>query len=60
MQIIDQQQRKERLKKALDDAVALGVFAGVDGVVFQNEQRQDRNIADFKCIENLRVINPLL
>jgi len=44
----------------LDDAVALGVFAGVDGVVLQNEQRQDRNIADFKCIENLRVINPLL
>ena len=45
MQITDpQQQRKERLKKALDDAVALGVFAGVDGVAWQNEQRQDRNI----------------
>ena len=45
MQITDpQQQRKERLKKTLDDAVALGVFAGVDGVAWQNEQRQDRNI----------------
>ena len=43
-QITDRQQRKERLKKALDAAVALGVFAGVDGVAWQNEQRQDRNI----------------
>ena len=42
--ITDRQQRKEQLKKALDDAVALGVFAGVDGVAWQNEQRQDRNI----------------
>jgi hypothetical protein len=42
--ITDRQQRKERLKKALNDAVALGVFAGVDGVAWQNEQRQDRNI----------------
>jgi hypothetical protein len=45
MQIPDpQQQRKERLKKAMDDAVALGVFAGVDGVAWQNEQRQGRNM----------------
>ncbi|MFU8789200.1 MAG: hypothetical protein ACNA7G_09220 [Methylobacter sp.] len=42
--ITDQKQRKERLKKALDNAVALGVFAGIDGVAWQNEQRQDRNI----------------
>jgi hypothetical protein len=49
--ITDRQQRKEQLKKALDDAVALGVFAGVDGVVFQNEQRQDRNIADFNVLK---------
>jgi hypothetical protein len=42
--IKDHQQRKERLKKALDNAVALGVFAGVDGVAWQHEQRQDRNI----------------
>jgi hypothetical protein len=40
----DPQQRKERLRKALDNAVALGVFAGVDGVQWQNEQRQDRDI----------------
>jgi hypothetical protein len=38
------QQRKERLKKALDNAVELSIFAGVDGVEWQNEQRQDRNI----------------
>ena len=42
--ITDRQQRKEQLKKALDNAVALGVFAGVDGVLWQNEQRKDRNI----------------
>jgi hypothetical protein len=42
--ITDQEQRKERLKKALDNAVTLGVFAGIDGVEWQNEQRQDRNI----------------
>lgn len=42
--IKDHQQRKMRLKKALDNAVAQGVFAGVDGVVWQHEQRQDRNI----------------
>jgi len=42
--ITDQEQRKERLKKALDNAVTLGVFAGIDGVAWQNEQRQDRNI----------------
>lgn len=40
----DPRQRKERLAKALDNAVALGIFAGVDGVQWQNEQRQDRNI----------------
>jgi hypothetical protein len=42
--ITDRQQRKEQLKKALDNAVALGVFADVDGVAWQNEQRQDRYI----------------
>ncbi|MDP3878378.1 MAG: DUF2281 domain-containing protein [Methylobacter sp.] len=42
--ITDQEQRKQRLKKALDNAVKLGVFAGIDGVAWQNEQRQDRNI----------------
>jgi len=40
----DPQQRKKRLEKALDNAVALGVFAGVDGIQWQNEQRKDRNI----------------
>ncbi len=40
----DQEHRKERLKKALDNAVTLGIFAGIDGVAWQNEQRQDRNI----------------
>jgi hypothetical protein len=60
VQITDRQQRKERLKKALDDAVALGIFAGVDGVAWKTEQRKDRNTADFNWIENLRVINPLL
>jgi hypothetical protein len=44
MLITDRRHRKERLKEALDNAVALGVFAGVDGVTWQNEQRQDRNI----------------
>ncbi len=38
------QQRKERIKKALDTAVELAIFAGVDGAEWQNEQRQDRNI----------------
>ena len=42
--ITDQEQRKERLKKVLDNAVTLGIFAGIDGVAWQNEQRQDRNI----------------
>jgi hypothetical protein len=42
--IKDHQQRKKLLKKALDNAVAQGVFAGVDGVSWQHEQRQDRNI----------------
>jgi hypothetical protein len=36
--ITDQGQRKERLKKALDNAVTLAVFAGIDGVAWQNEQ----------------------
>jgi hypothetical protein len=40
----DQLLRKEHLKKALDNAVELRVFEGIDGVVWQNEQRQDRNI----------------
>lgn len=40
----NQQQRKERLKNTLDKAVALDIFTGVDGVAWQNEQRQDRNI----------------
>jgi hypothetical protein len=44
MQLTDRRHRKERLKEALDNAVALGVFAGIDGVAWQNEQRQDRNI----------------
>ncbi|MEQ1637803.1 MAG: hypothetical protein ABL903_14050 [Methylococcales bacterium] len=42
--VITDQHRKERLKKSLDKAVALNIFAGVDGVAWQNEQRQDRNI----------------
>ncbi|MCX7097007.1 MAG: DUF2281 domain-containing protein [Methylococcales bacterium] len=42
--INNQQQRKDRLKNALDKAVALDIFANIDGVVWQNEQRQDRNI----------------
>ena len=40
----DQLVRKEQLKKTLDNAVELRVFDGIDGVVWQNEQRQDRNI----------------
>ena len=40
----DQLLRKEQLNKALDNAVELRVFEGIDGVVWQNEQRQDRNI----------------
>ena len=43
----DQLYRKEQLKKALHNAVELRIFDGidgVDGVVWQNEQRQDRNI----------------
>ncbi len=39
-----QTQRKDRLKNALDKAVALDIFANIDGVSWQNEQRQDRNI----------------
>lgn len=42
--INNQQQRKDRLKNALDKAVALDIFANIDGVAWQNEQRQDRNI----------------
>ncbi|MDO9106181.1 MAG: hypothetical protein Q7U57_14610 [Methylovulum sp.] len=42
--INNQQQRKDRLKNALEKAVALDIFTGVDGVAWQNEQRQDRNI----------------
>jgi hypothetical protein len=40
----DQRQRKEQLKKALENAVELRVFEGIDGVAWQNEQRQNRNI----------------
>jgi len=43
-QLLSAQQRKQRLKKALDNAVALNIFAGVDGVAWQKEQRQDRDI----------------
>ncbi len=42
--INNQQQRKDLLKNALDKAVALDIFTGVDGVAWQNEQRQERNI----------------
>lgn len=37
----DQLQRKEQLKKALNNAVELRIFEGIDGVAWQNEQRQD-------------------
>jgi hypothetical protein len=40
----DQRQRKVQLKKALENAVELRIFEGVDGVAWQKEQRQDRNI----------------
>jgi hypothetical protein len=40
--ISDQLQRKEQLKKALDNAVELHIFEDIDGVSWQNEQRQDR------------------
>ena len=43
-QLLSIQQRKQRLKKALDNAVALNIFTGVDGVTWQKEQRQDRDI----------------
>jgi len=36
--------RKDQLKKALNNAVELRVFEDIDGVAWQNEQRQDRNI----------------
>ncbi|PPD40393.1 MAG: hypothetical protein CTY16_17575 [Methylobacter sp.] len=42
--INNQQQRKNRLKNALEKAVALDIFTNIDGVSWQNEQRQDRNI----------------
>jgi predicted aminopeptidase len=42
--VLTDTQRKERLRKSLDKAVALNIFAGVDGVAWQNEQRKDRNI----------------
>jgi hypothetical protein len=42
--VADKQQRIEQLKKALNNAVELRVFEGIDGVAWQNEQRQDRNI----------------
>ncbi|MDD2722755.1 MAG: DUF2281 domain-containing protein [Methylovulum sp.] len=42
--INNHQQRKERLKNTLDNAVALDIFTRVDGVAWQNEQRQDRSI----------------
>jgi hypothetical protein len=41
--VITDQQRKERLKKSLDKAVALNICAGVDGVAWQNELRIDNN-----------------
>jgi len=37
----EQPQRQERLKKALDAAVALDIFKRVDGVAWQQEQRMD-------------------
>ena len=49
----DQEQRKERLKKALDNAVTLGVFAGIDGVAWQNEQRK-ANKSEQKQYEGFR------
>jgi len=36
--------RKDQLKNALNNAVELRVFEDIDGVAWQNEQRQDRNI----------------
>ncbi len=35
-------QRKQQLKNALNQAVALNMFAGIDGVQWQREQRQDK------------------
>ena len=40
--ISDQLQRKKQLKKALDNAVELRICEDIDGVAWQNEQRQDR------------------
>lgn len=42
--LIESQQRKKNLKEALNKAVALNVFEGIDGVEWQKEQRQDRMI----------------
>lgn len=42
VQNIESTLRKEHLKNALDKAVALNMFEGVEGVEWQNEQRQDR------------------
>jgi hypothetical protein len=38
------QQRKKNLKEALNKAVALNIFDGIDGVEWQKQQRQDRMI----------------
>jgi hypothetical protein len=38
----DQEQRKERLKKALDNAVTLGIFAGIDGVAWHGKVNSDK------------------
>ncbi len=42
--LTESQQRKKNLKEALNKAVALNVFEGIDGVEWQKEQRQDRMI----------------
>jgi hypothetical protein len=37
----ERMQNKQQLKQDLENAVALNIFAGIDGVEWQREQRQD-------------------
>lgn len=38
-------QSRQQLKTALNEAVALNMFTGIDGVDWQREQRQDKTLA---------------
>lgn len=38
-------QSRQELKNALNEAVALNMFDGIDGIDWQREQRQDKTLA---------------